>query len=119
MGVRIGQIVFRDDKLKKEPMFAWIAKLPKFLNLPHILTFSSNMGTFLENLPYGKQCMFDELEDAKVIYYCMPLSVGSEARGKGLGTELIKRGYSLAKQVSKYEKILHYFAHLILTLVSI
>merc|ERR1719510_814785 len=32
-----------------------------------------------------------------MIYFCMVLSVGSTERGKGLGTELIKRGYKLAK----------------------
>jgi len=98
VGVRIGEIVSRDDTLKKEPTFSWIAKLPTFLKLPHIMTWASNIGTFFENLPYGKQYMFDELEEGKVIYYCMILSVGSEARGKGLGTEMIKRGYSLAKK---------------------
>ena len=55
---------------------------------------------FVDTLHYGKQQMFDDLKDAKMIYYCMALSVGSEARGKGLGSELIKRGYKIAKDVS-------------------
>ena len=41
-----------------------------------------------------------DLEDANTVYMCMILSVGEEARGKGLGTELIKRGYEVAKKVT-------------------
>ena len=43
--------------------------------------------------------MFQDLEDANMIYLAMLLSVGSEARGKGLGTELMRRGYEIAKKV--------------------
>ena len=44
--------------------------------------------------------MFQDLPNANFIYYCTLLSVGSEAQGKGIGTELFRRGYELAKQVS-------------------
>ena len=61
------------------------------------------MGPLIaDKLKYGKEHIFSELEDAKKVYYCMILSVGSEARGKGLGTELIKRGYEIAKQVTLF-----------------
>ena len=43
-----------------------------------------------------------DLEDANTVYMCMILSVGEEARGKGLGTELIKRGYEVAEKVSNF-----------------
>ena len=50
--------------------------------------------------------MFQDLEDANMIYLAILLSVGREARGKGLGTELMRRGYEIAKQVS-YDLWIH------------
>ena len=100
VGVKIGRIVSRKDKIKKEDRFDWIAKLPKFLNLPHFLVYFSNLGPTMESLRLGPEYMFQDLEDANMIYYSQVLSVGSEARGKGLGTELMRRGYKIAKEVS-------------------
>ena len=44
--------------------------------------------------------MFQDLDNANKIYLGVLISVGRAARGKGLGTELMKRGYELAKGVS-------------------
>ena len=101
VGVRTGKIISRTEKVKKDPRFDWIAKLPKFLNLPHVLVYSASLGPVMNKTRYGHQYMFQDLEDANMIYLCMVLSVGVEARGKGLGTELIKRGYQTAKEVSE------------------
>ena len=54
----------------------------------------------MESSRYGHQYMFQDLEDANMIYLAQLLSVGSEARGKGLGTELMRRGYKIAKEVN-------------------
>ena len=64
------------------------------------MVYFSNLGPSLETLRFGHQYMFQDLEDANMIYLAMLLSVGSEARGKGLGTELMRRGYEIAKKVS-------------------
>ena len=100
VGVKIGRILSRKDKIKKEPTFDWIAKLPKFLNLPHHLVYFSNLGPVIESLRLGPEYMFQDLEDANMIYEAQVLSVASEARGKGLGTELMRRGYKIAKEVN-------------------
>ena len=55
----------------------------------------------MSNMRFGKEFLFDELEDANMVYYCMILCVGDEARGKGIGTELIRRGYNIAKKVNQ------------------
>ena len=102
IGARIGTIISRKDKLKVDPRLDWLAKLPKFLKIPHSLIFWANVGPLFEELRYGNQYAFMDLEDANTVYMCMILSVGEEARGKGLGTELIKRGYEVAKKVSNF-----------------
>ena len=99
IGVRSGSIISRKDKLKKDPRFDWVAKLPKFLNLPHWLVYFSNLGPTMEELRFGNQYVFQDLDDANMVYMAILLSVGREARGKGLGTELMKRGYQVAKKV--------------------
>ena len=75
-------------------------KLPKFFRFPPVMINMINVGLMLEEIRYGHHMAFEELEDAQMIYFCMVLSVGSTERGKGLGTELIKRGYNLAKKVT-------------------
>ena len=100
VGLRLGKIVARKDKVQKDPRFDWMAKLPKFLNLPHMLVYFSNLGPAMEKLRFGHEYMFQDLEDANMIYLAILLSVGSEARGNGIGTELMKRGYQIAKEVS-------------------
>ena len=99
VGARLGTVVSRNDPVKNE-RFDWMANLPLCLPVPHCLTFSSNLGPLFEKLRFGPQYMFEDLENANTIYKCLILSVGREARGKGLGTELMKRSYELAKQVS-------------------
>ena len=94
----MGKIVSRKDPVKNE-RFDWMANLPLCLPIPHCLTFSSNLGPLFEKLRFGHEYMFQDLENANMIYLCLLLSVGREARGKGLGTELMKRSYELAKQV--------------------
>ena len=99
IGAKLGRIVSKKDKVKKDPRFDWVAKLPAFLHLPHFLVYFGNLGPHVERLRFGHQYMFQDLEDANMIYLAILLSVSSEARGKGLGTELMRRGYEIAKQV--------------------
>ena len=101
VGARIGKIVSKDDPVENERI-DWAANLPKFVSIPYVLVFWGNLGPVMEELGFGPAYMFKQLPDAKMIYYCGLLSVSSEAQGKGLGTELFRRGYELAKQVSKY-----------------
>ena len=99
VGSRIGKIVSKNDRIENERA-DWFAKLPRFLNIPHVLVFMGNIGPLFEKLRFGHAYMFQDLPNANKIYYCTLLSVGSEAQGKGVGTELFRRGYELAKQVS-------------------
>jgi hypothetical protein len=107
VGLRVGKIVSRKDKVKKFPRMDWAAKLPKFLSLPHWLVFDGNIGPLFEKLRMGQEYIFVDLEDADMVYECMFLSVGKEARGKGLGSELIKRGYEIAKKVNNSSLVIH------------
>lgn len=99
VGARLGTVVCRNDPVKNERI-DWVANLPLWFPVPHYLTFASNVGPLFEKLRFGPPYMFEDLENANTIYRCLMLSVGREARGKGLGTELMKRSYELAKQVS-------------------
>ena len=99
VGLRVGKILSRKDKVKKSPKFGWVAKVPKFIGLPQWLVWTASVMPFLEKMRYGPEYVFVDLEDADMIYECMFLCVGKEARGKGLGTELIRRGYEIAKKV--------------------
>ena len=50
------------------------------------------------DLNYGKPQAFEELKDADQIYFAANVCVSDKARGCGLGTELVKRGYDIAKK---------------------
>ena len=50
------------------------------------------------DLSYSKCNAFDELKDTDMIYFAAIVCVSSKARGLGLGTELVKRGYDIAKK---------------------
>ena len=103
VGVRTGCIMSRKDKLKKEEIGCWscFLRLPKCLRVPPLMLNMINLGVLLEEIRYGHHMAFDELEDAQMIYFCNVVAVGATERGKGLGTELIKRGYDLAKKVTQ------------------
>ena len=101
VGARIGKVISKDDPVQNERV-DWMAKAPKWLNIPYSMVYWGNLGPIMEKLRFGHAYMFKDLTDAKMIYYCTLLSVGSDAQGKGLGTELFRRGYELAKQVRIY-----------------
>ena len=99
IGCRIGKIISRRDKIKNE-RFDWVANLPMCLNIPHHWTFFANTGPLFEKLRFGHPYVFEDLQNADMIYLAILLSVGRDARGQGLGTELMRRGYEIAKGVS-------------------
>ena len=102
VGARIGKVVSKDDPVQNERI-DWVANLPKWLHMPHSMVYWGNLGPLFEKMRFGHSYMFKDLPDAKMIYYCTLLSVGGEAQGKGLGTELFRRGYELDKQVKTIE----------------
>ena len=98
VGARIGKVISKDDPVQNERV-DWMATAPKWLHIPYSMVYWGNIGPLFEKMRFGHSYMFKDLPDAKMIYYCTLLSVGGEAQGKGLGTELFRRGYELAKQV--------------------
>ena len=52
---------------------------------------------FMDLIRYGKKYCFEDVPEATKVYVGMSLSVTSEGRGKGLGTELLKRSMAFAK----------------------
>jgi len=99
VGCRMGEIVSRknakDDPL---PPIMWIGSLPAFLPIPKKLIDVTNLIQQNIDLNYGKCNAFQELKDADKIYFAANVCVSDKARGFGLGTELVKRGYDIAKK---------------------
>ena len=100
VGIRTGQIYSRKEK-KKDPSLSWLSGLPKWLRIPPLVIYLANADILMAELHYDKYKIWDELGDASMIYFCYILCVGGDERGKGLGAELIKRGYDIAKKVSQ------------------
>ena len=99
VGTRIGEIVSRNNA-KDEPIppIMWIGNLPSFVPIPEKLTHLINLVQHIDDLNYGKTAAFQELKDADKIYFAANVCVSDKARGCGLGTELVKRGYEIAKK---------------------
>ena len=98
LGCRMGEIVIRgnerDDKI---PPIMWIRNLPSCLPIPKKLIDTLNLVQLMRDLRYGKQYAFEELVDTNMIYIALKVCVSPKARGLGLGSELIRRGYEMAK----------------------
>ena len=98
VGCRIGEIESRRNvKRVTLPPILWIGSLPAFLPIPKKLIDMSNVIQHLIDLNYGKNEAFEELKDIDKIYFAANVCVSNKARGCGLGTELVKRGYEIAK----------------------
>ena len=98
VGVRMGEIVSRKN-VKDEPLppIMWIGNLPSFIPIPKKLIDMTNVIQHFNDLKYSKCNAFEDLKDTDMIYFAANVCVSSKARGLGLGTELIKRGYEIAK----------------------
>ena len=98
-GCRIGQIVSK-QKAKNDytSPVGWLGSLPLFFSVPKKLVGITNTEQLMKDLKYAKVTAFEELKDAKRIYFASNVCVSGKARGLGLGSELIKRGYDIAKK---------------------
>ena len=47
VGARIGKILSKSDRVENERV-DWMAKLPRFFNIPHVLVFAGNIGPLFE-----------------------------------------------------------------------
>ena len=98
VGCRIGEIVSRKNaKDEALPPIMWLGNLPSFVPIPKKLIDMINLIQYLIDLNYGKVNAFEELKDTDKIYFAANVCVSDKARGLGLGTELVKRGYDIAK----------------------
>ena len=97
LGCRIGAIWNRADCEETDvPYLLWVANLPTYLPITKKLIDMSNMAQLLLDLHYGKRQAFDELKAAKRMYFAASLCISDNARGMGLGTGLVRRGYDIA-----------------------
>ena len=99
VGCRIGAIYSKQDDLPSVACVSnWLGELPLFLEVPRKFIDFVNQQSLFADLHYSKQDAFNELiESGNLIYFAECLVVSSTTRGIGLGAELLKRGYKLAK----------------------
>lgn len=76
----------------------WILGIPSWIPMPKKLFSMLNSIKLVQDLNYGKNAAFEDLEDAERIEFSQCICVASKARGLGLGSELIKRGLAIAKE---------------------
>ena len=98
LGIRLGEF-----KTKEDAMDAPDHKLSNWLsrNLPLIPDVLYKYGYFnlcMDEIKYGKKAAFADLQDANKIYYAHILCSSKNARGLGLGKELVIRSMELANK---------------------
>ena len=71
-------------------LFSWL--------LPQKFKTGHDSLEFLEYAKYGKDMAYEDVPNATKFYNGLSLTVGSKARGLGLGKELIERTNAIAKQ---------------------
>jgi N-acetylglutamate synthase-like GNAT family acetyltransferase len=99
LGCRLGEIVSRQNgKDDSIPPILWIQHLPSFFPIPKKLVDTVNAVQLMRDISYSKTHAFKELTDCDKIYFATKVCVSPKARGCGLGSELVKRGYHIAKQ---------------------
>merc|ERR1712183_357003 len=77
-----------------------VARCTKTGKVPKKLRKQATLQKVWDAYPLGKNHVFGlpETEDSKTIYFGHLVCVGREARGKGLGMEMIKRSHKLAEK---------------------
>ena len=71
-------------------LFSWL--------LPQKFKTVNDATLFMEHAKYGKGMAFEDVPNATKFYNGLSLTVGSKARGLGLGKELIERTNAIAKE---------------------
>ena len=99
VGCRMGEVVSRENGNDENiPPIMWIRNFPRCVPIPKKLIDSVNLLHLMKDLNYGKENAFIELRDADKIYFATKVCVSPRARGCGLGSELVKRGYDIARR---------------------
>ena len=99
LGCRLGEIVERNHEKDKSILPVSIARNPPlYIPLPKKFIDVINIVKQFSDLKYGKTNAFDDLKDAEKIYFATNVCVSSKGRGLGLGSELVRRGYIIAKE---------------------
>ena len=71
-------------------LFSWL--------LPQKFKTGYDAQLFMEHAKYGQDTAFEDVPNATKFYNGLNLTVGSKARGLGLGKELIERTNAIAKE---------------------
>ena len=90
--LRLGCII---QKGKKDPDLRWMGSMPSWC-FPEKLIKLGQMLNFFESFRYGNKFAFEDIENVEKFYHGKSLTVGSKARGMGLGKELIKQTNKIA-----------------------
>ena len=99
LGCRMGKVVSRKEaRNKSEPHLSCVGNLLSYLPIPLKSNHMLNMKRLYKDLKYGQAYAFKELKDANKIYFASNVCVSAKSRGLGLGSELVRRGYTIAKQ---------------------
>ena len=99
LGCRMGEIVNRKQARSKcDQPFTCILPFVSFLPIPLKSNHLMNMKRLFKDLKYSQIDAFRELKDSDKIYFAANVCVSAKSRGLGLGSELVRRGYSIAKQ---------------------
>ena len=73
----------------------WMASMPSWC-FPYKLIKLGMLLLFFDELRYGNVYAFEDVENVTKFYHGKSLTVGSKARGMGLGKELIKQTNKIA-----------------------
>merc|ERR1712029_1339507 len=85
------------DNLIKSAMTFLTNYCPSFVPIPKAIIDGGNLMNLMNSLSYGESNAFEELQCDK-IYFAHHVCVDPEVRGRGLGSELVRRSHRLAEQ---------------------
>ena len=100
--MRIGEIKRRTAEtmmeISKEPDFRFMGNLPTLIPVPRTFVIAGNIQWIFDQLKYSRKTAFEAFENDESIYFSHNITVAREARGKGLGKELIRRAMRMAEK---------------------
>lgn len=73
--------------------------LPKWIFPQKLIKVGMLAKFFIEEMQYGKELAFEKVPKATKFYLGHSLTISSEARGLGLGKELLKRSMDMARNL--------------------
>lgn len=95
LAIRMG-VVKQRDEVQGDLNLRPFGNMSSCMPIPRSFWMAGNMQRMMDDISYSHKKAFEMFKQDQAIYFASNVTVAREARGKGIGKELIKRAMKLA-----------------------